>query len=301
MPKHKAPYMVHTSFAHPLYQLEIAAANNDYRTLNVNSLPASTKDVDASRALEEEHPDTLLRLGRQGLEKIRKIHPMKERIAQNEGTHFLETEADVLDASRLYLLHPVNIAIGQLLRGGIKLVCKREHTASNTARTDILWVHQHGEDTTDVAVLEFKNTYILHENEFRAAMGSDDQAEGMVYKAMGTGSEKTLLNGNAIVVSKQARKYHQALGVADVALFDWNNMFVFDFSGMSETVAHPKLARGIWFSEAGQNHRNHETFRAFLLGFLIRALHRLRLTPGVKPKRRYYSLTLSSSVNAKSP
>jgi hypothetical protein len=75
-------------------------------------------------------------------------------------------------------------------------------------------------------------------------------------------------------VSKQAKKYHQELQTPDIAVFDWNNMVVFDFSGMSR---NPKLARAIWFSEAGKNHNQYQTFRSLLLGFLIRSLLRHNL------------------------
>ena len=200
---------------------------------------------------------------------------MRERIPQNEGTHSLITEADVLDASRLYLLHPVNVAVKELLNHG-HLECRREHTASPTSRTDIVWVHIDGNQTTNVAVLEFKNTYVLREDDFRPAMANANEAERKLQDAFDTNTD-TLLTGNAFWVSKQAIKYHEELQTADVAVFDWNNMVVFDFSGMSETPINPKLARAIWFSETGKIHNQYQTFRAFLLGFLIRSLLRHNL------------------------
>jgi hypothetical protein len=165
----------------------------------------------------------------------------------------------------------------------------------------------------NIAVLEFKNTFVLREADFRPAMANASEAEQMLEDAFET-DNKTLLTGNAYWLSKQAKKYHGESHTADVAIFDWNNMVVFDFSGMFETPINPKLTRAIvricpclahagdkkvkrfhfseiigrlpyvratvtaiWFSEAGKNHNQHQTFPAFLLGFLIRALRRHNL------------------------
>jgi hypothetical protein len=268
-----APYMIHTSFQHELYQLNVPPVPNNYR--QTHSTAASTINTDAPRALETEDEEPIIVLARNSLWNIRANSRLRERIPQNEGTHSLRTEADVLDASRLYLLHPVNVAVNELLKNG-RLECRREHVASSTSRTDILWVHIHNDQTTNIAVLEFKNAFVLRKADFSPAMVNASEAERAVAKTF-AGDTETLLTGNAYWLSKQAVKYHEELQTADVAIFDWNNMVVFDFSGMSETPQNPKLARAIWFSEAGKNHNQHQTFRALLLGFLIRALRRSNL------------------------
>lgn len=73
---------------------------------------------------------------------------------------------------------------------------------------------------------------------------------------------------------KQAKKYSENVAVPDVALFDWNGMFIFDFSSVNEDAHIPSLARGIWFTEFQSNAAHGETFRSVLLGFLIRAMRR---------------------------
>jgi hypothetical protein len=244
-----APYMIHTSFQHELYPLDVPPVTNNYR--QTHSTAASTVDTDAPQALEEENEQPIIDLARNKLGIIRGNNRMRERIPQNEGTHSLRTEADVLDASRLYLLHPVNVAANELLNRG-RVECRREHTARNTSRMDILWVHIHGNHTTDIAVLEFKNTYVLHEADFLPAMTNASGAAQKLVAASGSDSG-TLLTRNAYWLSKQAKKYYEGIHTADIAIFDWNSMVVFDFSGMSEALTNPKLARAIWVSEAGKH------------------------------------------------
>jgi hypothetical protein len=101
----------------------------------------------------------------------------------------------MLDGSRLYLLHPVNVAVNELLNHG-QLECRREHTASSTSRTDMLWVHIHGNQITNIAVLEFKNTFVLHEADFRPAMVNASSAQEMLDDTFTTDTE-TLLMANA--------------------------------------------------------------------------------------------------------
>ena len=57
-----APYMIHTSFQHELYRLDIPPVPNDYR--QITSTSASTIDTDALRALEEEGEQPIIDLAR---------------------------------------------------------------------------------------------------------------------------------------------------------------------------------------------------------------------------------------------
>jgi hypothetical protein len=77
-------------------------------------------------------------------------------------------------------------------------------------------VHIHENQTTNIAVLEFKNTFVLCEADFRPAMANASEAEQMLEDAFETDNE-TLLTGNAYWLSKQAKKYHGESHTADVA------------------------------------------------------------------------------------
>jgi hypothetical protein len=112
----------------------LPAVSNDYR--RTTSASASTRDTDAPQVLEAEDEQQVIVLARNSLLSLRGNTCMRERIPQNEGTHSLRTEVDVSDASRLYLIHPVNVAAKELLNHG-QLECRREHITSPTSRTDI--------------------------------------------------------------------------------------------------------------------------------------------------------------------
>lgn len=68
---------------------------------------------------------------------------------QTEPGHFLHTEADVLRAALLYLLHPVNIVANEILSSGI-LDCRGEVASSRDCRTDLRWVYRSGNQTLDI-------------------------------------------------------------------------------------------------------------------------------------------------------
>ena len=69
-------------------------------------------------------------------------------------------------------------------------------------------------------------------------------------------------------------KYSDKCGTPDIAFFDWNTMFVFNFHGMDEDASDPVLAKGTWFTEELKDPRQGYTFRMILYEFLIRALMR---------------------------
>jgi hypothetical protein len=78
----------------------------------------------------------------------------------------------------------------------------------------------------------------------------------------------SLLSGNAFWISKQAGKY--ANRCADVATFDWNAMFIFNYQYARSTVGGS--VRGTYFDESGQG--GGMTFRSLLFAFVARALKR---------------------------
>src|SRR5438034_8184288 len=86
---------------------------------------------------------------------------------------FLSTEADVIRASVLYLLHPVNVAVSQLIPQCGDIYCKSEMIPGAGCRTDVIWQYHCGQQSIKIAVLESKNTAILHYNDFAQAMASE--------------------------------------------------------------------------------------------------------------------------------
>ena len=203
----------------------------------------------------------------------------------------------ILPISRLYLLNGVNSILQEVVDGG-RVLCRRERYEATSSRTDLIWEYDNGETKKEFAIMEFKNTFVLHEHEFTDAMCSSEKAEEYLAEAFNaenkekmlgeeSGSkgkkravkkagidECTLLTGNALTASKQVAKYHKSTKIEDIALFDWNALVIFDFSGAVETPANPRLVRAIWFEEKSKNHRQYQTFRSMTLGYLLRALRR---------------------------
>ncbi len=266
-----APPTIRVSFQHRLPNLEMSQLPGGTNYRNFNPTSNSTAAEDAPAAFEAENFRVLI--GLVTPQRLPQNTPsLLERMPQFERTHFLQTESDVLRASFMYLLHPVNVAASQLVNGPHRLQCVGE-VSERGIRTDIKWIARSNTGTITIAVLEFKNTRILHWEDFQPAMANWQNAAFKIGEAQSL-PHRTTFRKYAIALSKQAKKYSRKLHVSDVALFDWNSMFIFDFSGRNENSATPRLARGIWFQEENQNHNVGETFRSVLLGFLIRALLR---------------------------
>ncbi|ODQ76812.1 hypothetical protein LIPSTDRAFT_67805 [Lipomyces starkeyi NRRL Y-11557] len=50
---------------------------------------------------------------------------------------------------------------------------------------------------------------------------------------------------NAYWLSKQAKKYYRSVHVPDIAIFDWNSLFIFDFTGLDEDAQDPVQESGL--------------------------------------------------------
>lgn len=269
-----APPTIQQCFRQGLPSLPESPVQHNYRSITASS--QSTEDMNAPTAFAEENPNDIVDLALARLPPNVLAHNnLQQYMPQLERSHLLRTETDVLRASILHLLHPVNIAASTLVPTG-QLFCQTEQYSTHQSRTDITWVYQHPQtqQLTNVAVLELKNTKVLKWADFSPARAGHQHPTTVMAKAMGNPPYYTNFKGNALWVSKQARKYCIAVGTPDVAIFDWNAMFIFDFSYMRENLQVPEFARGYFFAESPQNVGGGYTFRLFLLGFLIRALRR---------------------------
>ena len=227
-----------------------SATPNDPPHCQVYPSSHSTADTDPPRAWEPDHPSTLFNLLREliprGHQQV--LRPLRSHLPALESSHALRTEGDVVRAAVLYLLNPVNKAVEGLRPAGRRIDCITDASRGTTSRTGRFRDAQNR--STRFAILEFKNTYALHWADFEPAMADLDpnapvhtQPEGMVSSSFAT-TTGTLLAGNAVVVAKQAQKYHNETGCTDVALFDWDTMFIFDFYQMNEAASPPQLVKG---------------------------------------------------------
>jgi hypothetical protein len=259
------------SFHQRLPNIPQESVPGNYRA--TSSSGASTNLQEAIKALFEDNYNVLINNAQPYLPSNPPIpSPFTKSLPQVERTHYLRTEGDVSRASQLYLIHPVNIAAASVIeRFGPnpgRLYCLAEHTTSDS-RTDFKWTFhpQHGQPR-QIAVLELKNTSVLHWDDWRHAFCAPQQAYQKLNAAYNQ-ADFTFLSRNAIVVSKQLNKYHEKVVVDDIAVFDWNKMLLLDFEGANDSSSPPVFPKALFLQE-GQG----VTFRMVLFAFLIRALRR---------------------------
>ncbi|KAK2739587.1 hypothetical protein FQN57_006549 [Myotisia sp. PD_48] len=266
------------AFTQPLPQISRTKPQAEYRKLSQPS--RSTMMVHAPLFYIEEDAHPLLRLATQALSATG--DQVKDNMMIEPCSAYrLGSEGDVSMASYLYLLNPVHLIFSEILRTLDKsFTCSSQVTEDRwKARTDLKWViiDRDGK-SRNLAVLEFKNTSTIAWNDFKSACTSGnkremDMAADRARCGPGKGpfeNEHTLLDNNAFYIAKQAKKYSQ-LVAPHVAVFDWDSMFIFDFSPLaySRYHMHEKPPTGIFFNK---DSHGEETFRNLLLGFLLRAL-----------------------------
>lgn len=234
------------------------------------------------------------------------LHTAKtEYLAPKEEGQVLLNEADVARASGKQLINPVNIVLQEIYRLDTKVFCNSEvvgisdsamprseksASASPDCRFDIRWVFgtsdtankskktsKKGDDKSTknnamgniFAVLEFKNTDVLFWDDFEPASCTEETVDDKLAELAEIEDEEdeenfTLLQKNAEVVSRQAVKYSSLC--ADITLFDWDSMFIYDFSSENNSRRMPM---GTFFKEEPNSGI---TFREMLLGLLLQAL-----------------------------
>ena len=237
---------------------------------------SSTRDTDPPKAIQLVHVEQLFHARSRIPSGSQVPASLSRHIPHTEAFHWLRTEGDVVRATNLYLLHPVNEALRYVVGDHSGIICSAEERHGTEARTDISWSHVNGGRRKTFAILEIKNTCSLDYRDFAPAivnMTNGKTPADMLKQAYKKGQryEYSLLLGNARTISKQTRKYFDQTGCRDVAVFDWNAMFIFDFSTFNEGAN--QLVGGTWFQEDSRL-PSHQTFRMLLFGMLCRALGR---------------------------
>ncbi|EEQ33641.1 hypothetical protein McanMca71_004591 [Microsporum canis] len=269
-----APVTIIESFRKNLPVYPEKEVDNNYRQIGPSSM--STARTRATPAFIVEVPQVLTARANAYLSAIRNLpfSPLNSMMPSKDDTIYMHTEADVLRASCLDLIYPVNKALCQILNEREKIYCRGETTIGRS-RTDLMWSYQLDGQPQPInfAVLEFKNTKVIHANDFlpgitlpEGAMKVVDTARSQIYR--------THLRNNAVPISQQLNKYAKDAAVTDLAVFDWSAMFIFDLTDANYDSQTPALAKGTFFQENATNVGLGETFRVLLLGFLLRALER---------------------------
>lgn len=264
---------IRDSFQHRLPNLPIERQPGFYYP--VSALASSTQAFDAPKGFFWRRLNVKVDSAKAHLYRLNHHHIsiLYKPMPSTEHTHYLQTEADVARASILELLHPVNsIASNLIPQGHGELRCLSEHYVHANCRTDIVWTYRSSPyyPPRYVAVLELKNCRSLHWQDFANAAITDQEAAPLKILQAITEVDRTFLERNATSISRQALKYNHYTGCHDVAVFDWNSMFIYDFSTMNEDGIHKTLVSGWFHTEEAHG----TTFRLLLLGFLTRAMER---------------------------
>ncbi|PYI00337.1 hypothetical protein BO78DRAFT_402119 [Aspergillus sclerotiicarbonarius CBS 121057] len=230
----------------------------------IRSTASSTIDSDPVAVYFEEEVETYNKLFERHFPRIGAGSPLNARMPVPEQTHLLEAEADVLRLATLQLIHPVNIALQQICPGDTRIICRTETSTSSTSRLDVEWslYDTQGVPLSRLAILEIKNTHVIHKGDFQRAAVNEQNFQAKMARAMGEDG-MTLLQHNAVWLSKQAHKYSEYCPY--VAIFDYNAMFIFSFLRQST-----KPVRGFYFDEYGRT--SGMTFRRLLFAFVARSL-----------------------------
>lgn len=239
----------------------------DYR--DFVSTVATTIEADAMSVFIKEDVSIFDNIFRNHFPPAKPFSSINRQMPALEKSHKLSTEADVLRLSTMQLIHPVNMALEEITPPGTTIVCGTETHGGPGSRFDMQWslYSDGGKLLKLLAVLEFKNTHVIHWRDFAPAVVTEDNHDVKLAKAFGQNEEHTLLQDNASWLSKQAGKYSKFCD--DVAVFDWNAMFIFNY------VFHRARGgpiRGTYFDEFG--HTKGMTFRRLLFAFLARTLKR---------------------------
>ena len=153
----------------PVEPLVVFASNVRYRS--IRSSASSTINTDPVPVYLEEAVDTYRNLSERHFPRIGHASPLSSRMPVLEQTHRLETEADVLRLATLQLIHPVNIALQEICPPGTRIFCRAETSTDGTSCFDVEWslYDIRGTHLSRLAVLEVKNTNVVHKDDFRRA------------------------------------------------------------------------------------------------------------------------------------
>ena len=244
----------------------VVKGNDYYRTIAAPQYGTSTDLVDPPKALRAHDQSGYLRDAQLLVQQCQASVPINQMsLPACEAEMYLNSEGDVVRATALYLLHPVNQILNQRLQdlGYPEVRCNMEATQSRTSRTDVSWSLLVGNSRRCMAVLEIKNTYILSLDDLSAAwIGRYDL--DTTFEFASESGRGTLLESNAVSLAKQTAKYAIHCRTKFVGVFDWTAMLLFQFHELSNDHIGD-TAMATWIDES------QSSFRQALLGFLIQA------------------------------
>lgn len=174
----------------------------------------------------------------------------------------LNTETDIVQASVLWLLHPVIKALQALFPN---VECAAEVTVGDCRCDALITI-----GGRHIAVLEYKNRGNLHEKEFKAGLVADFSPahRPAVLARIDAGTKtryQSAMGESAACLTKQAMAYATRWETRYVGLFDWDSLFLWNFAGVCFGPDKPcQWAYGTWV-------KDRKNYRSALLGFVLEA------------------------------
>lgn len=197
----------------------------------------------------------------------------------------LDNESDLVLASGLFVLKPILNIISIWYGDNVKVTCER------TAKTDLLGdgekatrvdlVFRSAKDNKIVLILEYKRRELIIYRTYRRALLWKDKAskkdiEAKVRQAKRNAIESSFLVDNSLAHAKQLAVYAKQHECEDIALLNWDHLFLFEFNKRSEAEATNttagETAELTWISEDRElecEHVNEGNIRKALLGFIL--------------------------------
>lgn len=226
---------IFSSFEQKMPKLAIAPGTS--RKPRIKSSSKSTSAQQPPNFWEVDDIMALTKFAKDALAALIQNSSLACQMPQDEETFQLGNEADVVRASTLYLVYPVNIVLTQHCKPRqISINCKSEFhpidpqyavtkagtskagpskdpdDASQDSRCDIVWEFvMPGQKPVLFAAVEFKRQFVLRGDQFEKAKKSD--------------REGSSFDGNSMIVLKQVAKYAKK-NLQDILVYDWNYMFV---------------------------------------------------------------------------
>lgn len=196
----------------------------------------------------------------------------------------LRSETDIVQASVLWLLHPV---IKALQSEFPNVQCAAEVTVDDCRCDALISIGGRA-----IAVIEYKSRGYIRWADFAPAeirnCSSQPQHRDAIRKRILDGrarDDKSDMEHNAVCLTKQAAAYATKWQVRYVALFDWDHMFLWNFAGMNFQTQTARGGRGPVPGHAdwayGTYVRSRRDYRSSLLGFVMEA-YRDKNSPGFK-------------------
>ncbi|KAF2763307.1 hypothetical protein EJ05DRAFT_33719 [Pseudovirgaria hyperparasitica] len=188
----------------------------------------------------------------------------------------IHNEADVVRATTLYLTNPINKALEKIFNQTISFHAEHvENSDGESVRADLVWKYSDPQTkkSTIVAVLELKKRGVMQYSQWQQSQTSNDarsigrRMEQIRAQDRSQNPSGTLLFSHSRTLSKQAAAYGVRFGTKYVALYDYNDLFLYYFNALSAGGVGD-IASGTYI---GTEQAPDVTQRKALLGWLVRA------------------------------